>query len=113
MATTDALNPNFSLPDMGDYYYDAPDQQMFYAELDAALNPLHRENADETAVAKFYQEEPPQVGAKNETYTFAVQLGSGDISTQTEMIRGISVSDGDTIAIPISMIQAGDEASKQ
>lgn len=112
MSTSDALNPNFALPDMGDYYYDAPDQQMFYALVDQVVNPLHRANASETAVAKFYQETPPVLGAVNETYTFSVSLGGGGIQSETEKVRGITVEDGDTIAIPLSAISAGDATSQ-
>lgn len=111
MSIADALNPNFALPDMGDYYYDAPDQQMFYALLDQVVNPLHKPNASEIAVSRFYQETPPALGAVNETYTFAVKLGGGGIKSQTEKIRGITVEDGDTIAVPITMISAGDQVS--
>lgn len=113
MSTTDTLNPNFSLPDMGDYYYDAPDQQLFYAELDRAINPLHRANANETAVARFYKQQPPQVGAVNDTYTFSVSLDGGGIKAGSEVVRGITVSDGDTISIPLTAIKPGDKASTE
>lgn len=114
MAVTDGLNPNFMLPDMGDFYYDAPDQQRFYAEMDRAVNPVSRKNGNSTAIAKFYQEEPPLPGAGDDnTFTFSIKLDGGGVQEGTETVRGIQVADGDTITIPYRMIQAHDEASAE
>ena len=87
MPIADSLNPNFSLPDMGDYYYDAPDQQRFYSEMDNILNPLHKLDLNQGAVSKFYCCTPPALGAKNETYTFSVTLQGGGVNADSEYVR--------------------------
>lgn len=113
MPIADSLNPNFSLPDMGDYYYDAPDQQRFYSEMDNILNPLHKLDLNQGAVSKFYCCTPPALGAKNETYTFSVTLQGGGVNADSEYVRGIRVDDGDTISVPLAYISGGDDESKK
>ena len=111
MPIADTLNPNFSLPDMGDYYYDAPDQQRFYSEMDQVLNPIHKLDLCQGAVSKFYCCTPPELGEKNETYTFSVTLQGGGVDADSEYVRGIRVDDGDTIAVPLAYINGGDGKS--
>lgn len=106
MPILDTLNPHFALPDMGDYYYDAPDQQLFYQEIDKAVNPVHRKDAGKITAFKFYHENPPAVGKQGEAYTFDINLTDDEISG--ESVKGIKVDDGDTIGIKLKNISAGD-----
>ena len=111
----DTLNPNFGLPDMGDYYYDAPDQQRFYKQMDNHINSLRRSKANSASAYKFYQENPPEPGYHDDTKTFVfeISLGAKGIGDDNETIAGIKVDDGDTIGIPMSQINAADEASSE
>ena len=61
MSLKDAFNNKFALPDMGDYYYDAPDQQKFLEKMNAGINPYspHDTTSDAAAAYKFYHEDPP------------------------------------------------------
>ena len=111
----DTLNPNFGLPDMGDYYYDAPDQQRFYKQMDNHINSLRRSKANSASAYKFYQEDPPEPGYHDDTktYVFEISLGAKGIGDDDETIAGIKVDDGDTIGIPMSKISAADDASSE
>lgn len=112
----DAMNPNFGLPDMGDYYYDAPDQEIMLGNMNRAINSCRRDKANDASAYKFYSEEPPAPGfnKNNKTYTFDVALGPHDgIGDSSETVAGLSVSDGDTISIPMEKITAGDDASQK
>lgn len=109
----DAFNPNFGLPDMGDYYYDAPDQEIMFGELNKLINSVHRGKQSDAAAYKFYAEEPPGPGFNkaNKTYTFDINLSKTGISDSDETVSGLSVSDGDTISIPMDRINQSDGAS--
>lgn len=109
----DALNPFFGLPDMGDYYYDAPDQEVFYAEMGETVNSLRRDKANSARAFRYYQETPPQAGYDTEkkTFTYDISLGGKGIADNDETVAGIKVDDGDTIAIPMSQISPGDDKS--
>ena len=111
MSTIDTLNDKFALPDMGDYYYDAPDQQVFFEQMDKVINPVF--DKDSSFAYDFYQEDPPKLGYDDnqKTYTIDISLDASDNDMQS--IRGISVKDGDTISIDVSKMRAGDsETSK-
>lgn len=107
------MNPKFGLPDMSDYYYDAPDQERFYKKMDKVLNPVYKTDTNEAAVMMFYAQEPPAVGTVNETTTFSVDLKTKPLEIGSEYVRGIHVVDGDTIGIPLSSIHAGDSEGQK
>jgi len=108
---TDLKNPAIGLPDMGDYYYDAPDQEAYFGEMDKNLNSVRRDKANSVEAYRFYQEDPPQPGAdeKGKVYVFDVELGAKGIGDDSEEVAGIKVDDGDTLAIPIGSIKVPDE----
>ena len=112
---TDTLNPAIGLPDMGDFYYDAPDQESYFSEMDKNLNSIRRDRANTAEAYKFYQEDPPQPGAdeQGKVFVFDVALGGKGISDDDETVAGIKVDDGDTLAIPVDSIRVADEKSEK
>lgn len=113
MSEIDALNPMFGLPDMGDYYYDAPDQEIIWGAMDDMLNPVRRSKALSPSISKFYLEDPPAIGYNDKTksYTFGVALGSDKASAAGQTSRGVKIDDGDTIRIDNGSLITGDDAS--
>lgn len=113
MSELDALNPMFGLPDMGDYYYDAPDQQILWEAMDDMLNPVRRKKSLSPSISKFYLEDPPAIGYNDKTksYTFGVSLGDDKASAGGQTARGIKIDDGDTIRIDDGSLITGDDAS--
>ncbi len=117
MSVRDALNNYFMLPDMGDFYYDYPDQEYYMDTMDRVLNPLTPHNP--ITAYRFYQEDPPMnVGYDPEhmVYMFNVALGEDKSLGQPynqQSVRDLIVDDGDTVEIPYNRFIPGDLDSAQ
>lgn len=112
----DSYNSRIGLPEMGDFYYDAPDQTSFFGNMGNNINPTKSNDKTSSAAKfKFYEEDPPQAGydSTKETVTFNIDLKEKGISDDSETVAGIKVDDGDTIKIPLSQVKCSDDGSQK
>ena len=104
MASPDSYNQYSNLPDMGDFYFEANDneyQRMIYDSINPQEKGKEENGAylrlkDPAATIAFCKEEPPEEGYNPdfESYCIKIEKGSG---TEDDWIGNVRVVDGDTL----------------